>query len=231
MEKDGLTGLLLRGQYEEDLKTFKQNDLCIVYFDVNNLKKTNDSMGHRFGDKLLLATAKAMTSCFRTDNIYRTGGDEFIILANGLGPQIIEDRLTKIRELLDLYTKNDPDGLVYQVAMGYAIGDGIMTKQEIEEKAESLMYQNKKALKGMTETPKKVISDEAYENARKQLAKPIAPKPPIEDIKISSFERPKAEPRKIPLVEKYKTELYLEPFITSAVIILTSIFVMVYLAL
>lgn len=209
--KDGLTGLLLRGQYEEDLKTFKQNDLCVVYFDINNLKKTNDTLGHRFGDKLIVTATDALKANFRNENIYRTGGDEFIILVNGVGPKVIEDRLKRINDTLKAATEADPDGLIYQIASGYCIGDGILTKQEIEEKAESMMYQNKKILKGEDKKSNQSLLDQARKNltVREEPVKPT----PKREIKTEEF-------KPIPIVEKFKNEISIEPFISSGVIVM-----------
>lgn len=198
MDKDGLTGLLLRGQYEEDFKTFKQNDLCVVYFDINNLKKTNDNLGHRFGDKLIIAASECLKSQFRNENIYRTGGDEFIVLANGIGPSVVEQRLKNIKEKMDEYTKNDEDHLVYQIAAGYCVGDGIMTKQEIEEKAESNMYLNKKVLKGETKKenageikkPDENVLEEVRKRLEKETPRPkiVEPEPEKEEYDMSTYE-------------------------------------------
>ncbi len=229
MDKDGLTGLLLRGQYEEDFKNMKQGDFCVVYFDINNLKKTNDSLGHRFGDKLITAAAESLKSQFRGENIYRTGGDEFIVLANGIGPQVIEQRLANIKKKMDDYTESDPDGLIYQIAAGYCVGDGIMTKQEIEEKAESLMYINKKELKGEikteTKTERKVISEEAIEKARQSLSRPA----PREDVKPVLKPKKREEFKPIPLVDHFEKELPAESLISCAVIIVVFIGLTVFL--
>ena len=147
MDKDGLTGLSLRAEYDEAIKKAKQAQMSIVYFDVNNLKHTNDTMGHKYGDKLLTATADALKDNFRENEIFRTGGDEFIVVMEEVGPVVIEKKLKNISEKMKELTASDEDGVIYQVAAGFCVGDGMMTKQEIIEKAESLMYINKKELK------------------------------------------------------------------------------------
>lgn len=228
MEKDGLTGLLLRGQYEEDFKNFKQNDLCVVYFDINNLKHTNDTLGHRFGDKLIIAAANALKANFRNEFIYRTGGDEFIILANGMGPQVIEDRLKRINATLAEETKNDEDGLIYQIASGYCVGDGILTKQEIEEKAESLMYQNKKMLKAQAKGSVNTTAD-ILAKAKAELSVNKVTVKKEEKIDIPKKQEKPYELRPIPLVDKFKTEINAEPFIASGVILFVFAVLVVFL--
>lgn len=226
--RDGLTNLLLKGQYEEDYKNAKQDDLCIVYFDINNLKHTNDTLGHRYGDKLIIAASEALTANFRDENIYRTGGDEFIVLANGIGPKVIEERLKRINATLDEATKNDEDGLIYQIASGYCVGDGIMTKREIEDKAESLMYQNKKMLKAMTQ--KKVAQSTADVLAKAKAELSISKKPvKAEEEKAENAKQKPVEVRPIPLVDKFKTEINAEPFIASGVILFMFAVLVVFL--
>lgn len=85
---DSLTGLYnvrgMRGlgnQRINDQQRFDL-DLGLIYFDVDNLKKLNDNVGHKAGDKCLVALAEALNSSFRkTDVIARVGGDEFLVIA------------------------------------------------------------------------------------------------------------------------------------------------------
>lgn len=146
-DKDGLTGLQLRADFDATFEKAKQSEMAIVYFDVNNLKYTNDNMGHKFGDKLLCTCADALKANFRENEIFRTGGDEFIVVLEGVGPAVIEKKLKSIAELMEEKTKEDEDGVIYQIAAGFCVGDGSLSKQEIEDKAESNMYINKKELK------------------------------------------------------------------------------------
>jgi len=54
------------------------------FVDVRGLKRANDQLGHRFGDELLTAVARALRACIRAnDLLVRWGGDEFLILGTG----------------------------------------------------------------------------------------------------------------------------------------------------
>lgn len=82
---DKLTQCFNRRAYENDMHAFRgepiPKDLVFVSIDVNGLKKVNDSMGHQAGDELLIGAATCMKKCFgRWGKVYRTGGDEFIII-------------------------------------------------------------------------------------------------------------------------------------------------------
>ena len=87
---DKLTGLKNRRAYEEYLSILRAkkdisgqtDDLTIVMLDVNGLKCTNDTLGHFAGDELIIKTADCIRSCFGMyGNCYRTGGDEFVVIA------------------------------------------------------------------------------------------------------------------------------------------------------
>lgn len=78
---DELTGLPNRHSM---LRRIANSPECmpavLMYADVNNLKVTNDTLGHRAGDVLLRRAAKALNAAFGEGNAYRIGGDEFVAL-------------------------------------------------------------------------------------------------------------------------------------------------------
>lgn len=84
---DSLTKLSNRSAFEEkrkELELGKNNQqISIISVDMNNLKFINDNFGHQEGDKALEEIAKLLYSNFKNHgNIYRLGGDEFIIICN-----------------------------------------------------------------------------------------------------------------------------------------------------
>lgn len=85
---DSLTGLLNRAAFDFDCnlrrnetKTGQIQALTITYIDLDGLKKINDRFGHHHGDQLLITFAQNLKNHFRNhDQIYRLGGDEFILV-------------------------------------------------------------------------------------------------------------------------------------------------------
>ncbi len=72
--------------------------LAILYIDLDNFKKVNDSYGHSFGDKLLKEVAIRIQETIReTDFLARLGGDEFVVMFYGMdiNPKIIADKILK----------------------------------------------------------------------------------------------------------------------------------------
>ncbi len=84
---DSLTGLanrvLFRDRLEQVLKSLQRsgNSAALLYLDLDEFKRVNDSMGHDVGDALLMKVAESLRQCVRhQDIVARMGGDEFVIL-------------------------------------------------------------------------------------------------------------------------------------------------------
>jgi diguanylate cyclase (GGDEF)-like protein len=101
---DALTGLpnrtLILDRIEQTLRRarHKQEPVAALFVDLDNFKAINDSLGHSTGDELLCAVAERLEGVVReTDALGRMGGDEFVVVAEGLslaaGPELIAERL------------------------------------------------------------------------------------------------------------------------------------------
>jgi diguanylate cyclase (GGDEF)-like protein len=101
-ERDTLTGLLNRKTFDESFlrwlapavapalpagdggggrRTTESGTLCLGVIDIDHFKRVNDSCGHLIGDEVLLLLSRLMRSSFRfQDQLYRFGGEEFVVL-------------------------------------------------------------------------------------------------------------------------------------------------------
>lgn len=93
---DHLTKLSDRRKLEEDFKKFLEQrrstdseDFSIIVLDIDHFKKVNDTLGHLAGDIVLQSLAKTLNNlCRVSDKIYRYGGEEFLIIANGTKEEV-----------------------------------------------------------------------------------------------------------------------------------------------
>ncbi|WP_428774573.1 CHASE3 domain-containing protein [Vibrio sp.] len=88
---DALTGLKNRLNLDADiteiilLSAESGRSAALFYLDINNFKPLNDDYGHDTGDLVLVEVARRIKGCIRSsDNAYRIGGDEFVVLLGGL---------------------------------------------------------------------------------------------------------------------------------------------------
>lgn len=149
--RDILTGALVRRRFYLDADKFRTSLTAVVSLDINNLKKLNDQYGHMEGDQALVAVAGAIHRCIGTKaSLYRTGGDEFMILCYKMNEEKVEKLIADIRKELEK-TK-------YQCAIGYATYSYQMDFELVCQVADRAMYENKREMKGMAATrqPKEI---------------------------------------------------------------------------
>ena len=95
--KDPLTGALNRASFYADLKQYEGNITAIYSIDLNGLKTANDTYGHEAGDTLLKTATENLQQCMLPQcYLYRTGGDEFVILCIGLGKHQVQKLTAKL---------------------------------------------------------------------------------------------------------------------------------------
>ncbi len=96
---DGLTDLANRFLFNDTLqhhlnRLHEDEQLAVIYLDLDRFKSVNDSLGHTVGDKLLCVAARRLETCLLEDDmVARLGGDEFAILLKG---QNLQQRTNKV---------------------------------------------------------------------------------------------------------------------------------------
>ncbi|MBR4474236.1 MAG: diguanylate cyclase [Oscillospiraceae bacterium] len=86
---DGLTGLGNRMAYENRVKELEKEirsgaaEFAVGIFDVNGLKEINDRYGHEQGDRAIFLLGSVLKKVFAGEELYRIGGDEFIVILKG----------------------------------------------------------------------------------------------------------------------------------------------------
>lgn len=157
---DELTGLSNRMAFREDLEKRVMQDKAtgeekilptVVYmFDLNDLKKCNDTYGHDYGDQYIKMAADALKKIFvQEGKCYRIGGDEFCAWAPYTSQEEIDQKLQTLEQ--DVQEMNDRGFVVtVSIAVGYAIyqegedGSGLYSTMK---RADVMMYERKQAYK------------------------------------------------------------------------------------
>ena len=149
---DTLTGLPNRSLWvsrtEQALAFARRNQLRlgVLFLDLDNFKKINDTLGHPVGDRLLSAAAHRLSLCLRDEDVLaRLGGDEFVVLLPPLTRA--DDAATVARKLLASLTRPfDIDGqeLTVSASIGIALYPGNGADVDVLLKhADTAMYDAK----------------------------------------------------------------------------------------
>ena len=120
---------LLKGEEQADL-------IGIVFADLNGLKQINDSKGHHAGDLLLKNAALTLQTAFEECDVYRAGGDEFMVLSLKLSEEELQKRVQELRD-----HAADPEHISF--AVGYCVGCREQLRLSMH-KADQQMYADKK---------------------------------------------------------------------------------------
>ena len=148
--RDALTGTLSRFAYAKALKEWAEPervpaDLAAFSIDINDLKTINDRMGHDAGDELIIGAARCIEKALGgRGECYRTGGDEFVLLA----------RMDRMRadELLGLLERetgawHGETVKTVSVSAGYALASDHpdLSAEKLVREADQAMYAAKAA--------------------------------------------------------------------------------------
>jgi diguanylate cyclase (GGDEF)-like protein/PAS domain S-box-containing protein len=99
----------------------------LLFIDLDNFKRVNDSLGHQWGDALLVATAKRLNGCMRpADTAARLGGDEFVILLDHLTSDATAEAVLMAQRILKLFEQPFPlagKEYVISASVGIALAD------------------------------------------------------------------------------------------------------------
>ena len=134
-----------------DELTEKKQHYTIFSFDLNNLKKINDNMGHQYGDALISGFANILKETFTEDAVVgRMGGDEFIVLLDDkdIHSHDHSKEIKKYYEILERYNRQE-ESFQFSASYGYADMeeikpvDGVVDSRKVYALADNRMYEMK----------------------------------------------------------------------------------------
>mgnify|MGYP003224649489 CR=1 FL=1 len=146
---DSMTQLYNKRHYKEQLKEL-QNDCTIgvIYFDIDNLKRMNDTFGHEKGDAVILKAAEFIRR-YLTEQAsgFRIGGDEFVMLIRDCTEEKVQELVSTMRgdekgNLSDVTAE-----FYCRLAIGGAFRKTAETLEETIKRADDEMYKNKHSVR------------------------------------------------------------------------------------
>lgn len=131
------------------------NAFALLFIDLNDFKKVNDTYGHRTGDQLLKTFAKRLKNTLReSDFIARLAGDEFVVLVRNLSKrEEAEQIVEQIRKIESRPFSLGETRLHIRLSIGYALfPEDAVSGEELIHHADSKMYREKREMKRNPET-------------------------------------------------------------------------------
>lgn len=143
-EIDGMTGLYNKSKYLEQVANpySAEENLAVIFWDVNGLKKINDTLGHEYGDRLITILSDSIKKLStQKERAYRVGGDEFVMILRGGNEDTVKRKIRMWQE--SMQGKTVADGIPVTASVGYACGSG-SALEAIINRADENMYANKR---------------------------------------------------------------------------------------
>lgn len=137
--RDQLTGVMNRNAYEHLLTEKEMMDSLtgLLLGDINGLKTVNDNEGHLAGDRLIIRSATTLSEIFGTRNVYRMGGDEFLVPITEPSHQVIREKLKAVRKLMRERG--------FSMSLGLALRKHGESLEAVYKEADFAMYTDKEA--------------------------------------------------------------------------------------
>ncbi|CAH1216296.1 putative signaling protein [Paenibacillus auburnensis] len=149
--RDSLTSLFNKNGMDHFWEHCKPNEqLAVLYLDLNRFKSINDKLGHHVGDLLLQAVGGTLKqfSAKGKRHIFRIGGDEFVIIAKRCGRKEAEQLALQILEKTTRNYQLERHELFVSASIGITISQGRIDSARLLKEADSAMYYAKQLGRG-----------------------------------------------------------------------------------
>jgi diguanylate cyclase (GGDEF)-like protein len=144
---DQMTKLYNRNYFEENKSSLEKTyaSLGVLVLDLDGLKLTNDYLGHKAGDELIIRFAKALKALSETQTnlrLIRFGGDEFLIIDESSSL----NRLIELKKAIQSSVSSDDLAKHISVSIGYALRAHNEDIEKTIKRADDLLYQEKERM-------------------------------------------------------------------------------------
>jgi diguanylate cyclase (GGDEF)-like protein/PAS domain S-box-containing protein len=191
---DPLTGLANRALFRDRvshalaLAQRQGHPITVLFLDLDDFKRVNDSLGHAEGDRLLIAAAERFQSCARqADTVSRLGGDEFAILIEHVaGSDGRAELLQRLEEAMTYPFALSGNQVQVSASIGVATASPGETADDLLRNADVAMYAAKRRGKGRSET----YELRMYADVRERLEMEAALRTALETDQLSLHYQP-----------------------------------------
>jgi diguanylate cyclase (GGDEF)-like protein/PAS domain S-box-containing protein len=191
---DPLTGLanraLVRDRVSHALALAQRqgHPITVLFLDLDDFKRVNDSLGHAEGDRLLIAAAERFESCARAaDTVARLGGDEFaILIEHAAGSDGRGELLQRLEEAMTYPFALSGNQVQVSASIGVATAGPGETADDLLRNADVAMYAAKRRGKGRSET----YELRMYADVRERLEMEAALRDALETGQLSLHYQP-----------------------------------------
>lgn len=138
-DEDQTTGLQNRNAYERffaDIQKRNFTSLSCVFVDVNGLHEVNNMYGHKVGDQMLQIAADALLQEFKYKQVYRIGGDEFVVMTEDNDAGECASKMERVARQVESHN--------YYISYGIAHRENGIGADSIAQEADEKMLENKR---------------------------------------------------------------------------------------
>ena len=150
--RDPLTGIpnraALTAAVEREVERSRRHgmQLAMLVFDIDHFKHINDNHGHSFGDDVLKAVAQTAESTIRkSDQVFRFGGEEFVVLASHTDEDGAGQLAERIRRAIAAIGSINGRDLCITASLGVSLMPPGATSEELFERADQALYRAKQS--------------------------------------------------------------------------------------
>ena len=148
--RDSLTGVRNKHAYADEerdldelIESTEDPAFAIVVCDVNDLKRVNDTQGHKAGDQYIRDACAVICDAFKRSPVFRVGGDEFAVICRGHDYDHLDENVAKI----EAHNVRGRGAGGIQIAYGVARFEADESAEVVFERADRRMYKRKAQMK------------------------------------------------------------------------------------
>ena len=142
---DALTNAKNRLALRNDFESYVGQEIHLMLFDIDEFKQINDLYGHNVGDKILSSVSMITREVFSNNNVYRFGGDEFVVIRNDLSLKEFKAKIKKLQKLAESIEVSEGNrGVTLSLGFTFGVASDVLDIRSMLKYADELLYEVKR---------------------------------------------------------------------------------------